>query len=451
MKIVKLLQYCAVFLCIVMLGACGQKTVPVENVTKIAEIADERNIKQSPMFFADKLPAKNTALLTQEEQERQYAKFKNNFVKIWKQTKPHKGNLSFFRSYVQVEYKKQGYAENLLRWSEKNYQALAQNAQYTSFPSMAKNGLVVSDTSLRLAPTDKPYFINPKRSGQAYPFDMFQNSTLRVGAAVKIFHVSSDNAWYYVEATNASGWVHREDLAFTTPEIEELWINANGYVAVTHDNVQVANTNFCETVNLGTVFPLIAEQAQGYIVAVPFQDIHGEAFIEHCFVAKNNAVKMPLVLTMDSVAQLSEQLMGNLYGWGGMYNNRDCSSTMQDLFTPFGIWLPRNSAQQAKAGQKIMLKNLSDSEKENTIRKMAIPFQTLIYLPGHIGLYVGQYDGKAVMLHNLWGIRIYETERFVVGKTVLTTLYAGKELQGFSKSLMSRVQSLTIVGKGNEL
>ena len=352
---------------------------------------------------------------------------------------------------MQVPAEKRGYAENLQRWSDKHYQALAHNAQYETFPSMARNGLVVSDAGLRLAPTDKPYFINPKRSGQAYPFDMFQNSTLRVGAAVKVFHVSYDNAWYYVEATNASGWVHREHIAFTTPEIEDLWVNAREYVAVTRDNVLVKNENFCEAVNLGSVLPLVSENGQDYVLAVPLQGLYGEAHLEHCYIEKKNAVKMPLFLTADKVAQLSEQLMGNVYGWGGMYNNRDCSSTLQDLFTPFGIWLPRNSSQQAKAGQRIMLTNLSEKEKEDRIRSLAIPFQTLLYLPGHIGLYLGQFDGKAVMLHNMWGIRIHEVERFVVGKTVITTLYPGKELQGYSSSLMSRVQSLTIVGRENEL
>lgn len=448
-KNLKLLHYAAVFLCILLLSACGQKNIPAEN--SAAKIADETKIKQSPVFFADKQASKNSALLTQEEQETQYAKFKQNFVKAWKQEKPYKGNLSYFRSYVQVEYSKRGYAENLQRWSDKNYQALAQNAQYEKFPSIARNGLVVSDASLRLAPTDKPYFINPKRPGQAYPFDIFQNSTLRVGAAVKVFHVSFDNAWYYVEATNASGWVHRENIAFTTPAIEEVWTNANDYVAITQDNALIKNDKYCEAVNLGTVFPLIAEQSGGYIVAVPLKSAYGEALLEHCFVAKKNAAKMPLALTIQKVAQLSEPLMGNLYGWGGMYNDRDCSSTMQDLFTPFGIWLPRNSAQQAKAGQQIMLKNLSDKEKEAKIKTMAVPFQTLLYLPGHIGLYVGQQDGRAVMLHNMWGIRVHENGRFIVGKTVITTLYAGKELKGFNKSLMSRIQSLTIVGKGNEL
>ncbi len=448
MKKNSIVQFGLVFLCVLLLTACGQKQISVNTVTRIA---DEAKIRQSPAFFADKLPAKEQVLLSQEEQQKQYEKFKKNFVNIWKQTKPFKGNLAYFRSYVQVPAEKRGYAENLQRWSDKHYQALAHNAQYETFPSMARNGLVVSDAGLRLAPTDKPYFINPKRSGQAYPFDMFQNSTLRVGAAVKVFHVSYDNAWYYVEATNASGWVHREHIAFTTPEIEDLWVNAREYVAVTRDNVLVKNENFCEAVNLGSVLPLVSENGQDYVLAVPLQGLYGEAHLEHCYIEKKNAVKMPLFLTADKVAQLSEQLMGNVYGWGGMYNNRDCSSTLQDLFTPFGIWLPRNSSQQAKAGQRIMLTNLSEKEKEDRIRSLAIPFQTLLYLPGHIGLYLGQFDGKAVMLHNMWGIRIHEVERFVVGKTVITTLYPGKELQGYSSSLMSRVQSLTIVGRENEL
>ena len=54
------------------------------------------------------------------------------------------------------------------------------------------------------------------------------------------------------------------------------------------------------------------------------------------------------------------------------------------------------------------------------------------------------------MLHNMWGIRIDEFGRFIVGKTVITTLYAGEDLEGFDSSLMSRVQSLTILGKDDE-
>lgn len=432
------------FFCILALSACGQKKIPVDSVDSVV---DEQRILQSAVYFADMLPFGERNLLDYKEQQNQYALFKKRFLQAWNQLKPYKGNLPYFRSYVQVSPEKRGFSENLHRWTDKQYQKLAYNAQYEYFPSMAKNALIVKDTALRLAPTDKPYFINPKRPGQAYPFDMFQNSTLRAGSAAKVFHVSYDNAWYYVEATNASGWVQKEHLAFTTQEIETLWKQSADFAAVTKDGSLVKNDRVKEAVNLGSVFPIISESPYGYTVAVPFRSLYGEARIEHCYISKDSAVKMPLPLKADTVAEFAEPLLGNLYGWGGMYNNRDCSSTLQDLFTPFGIWLPRNSAQQAKAGMRLMLTNLSDEEKEERIRVQAVPFQTFIYLPGHIGLYVGQYEGKAVMLHNMWGVRINEYGRFVVGKTVITTLYPGEELEGFSNSLMSRVQSLTVVGK----
>lgn len=432
------------FLCVAVLSACGTKKIAVDTVSVVA---DELNIVQSPKYFADRLPYGERTLLDYSEQQKQYAAFKKRFTAAWNQKSPYKGNLAYFRSYVQAAPEKRGFSENLHRWSDKNYYALAYNAQYEIFPSMAKNALIVKDTSLRLAPTDKPYFIDPKTPGQAYPFDMFQNSTLRAGSSAKVFHVSYDNAWYYVEAVNASGWVQKEHIAFTDAETEKLWKNADDYVAVVKDNTLVKNSVVTEAVNLGSVFPLIAESSYGYTVAVPFRDFYGEVRVERCYVAKERAVKMPVPLKADTVAEFSEQLMGNLYGWGGMYNNRDCSSTLQDLFTPFGIWLPRNSAQQAKAGYRIMLGDISDEEKEAIIRVQAIPFQTLIYLPGHIGLYLGQLDGKAVMLHNMWGVRIEEFGRFVVGKTVITTLYPGDELEGVAGSLMARVQSLTVVGK----
>lgn len=442
-SIQKSVQIFLVLFCIT-LSACGPKKIPADSADSVA---DEQRILQSARYFADMLPFGERILLDYKEQQSQYALFKKRFVQAWNQNRPYKGNLPYFRSYVQVSAEKRGFSENLHRWSDKHYQALADNAQYKIFPSMAKNALIVKDTALRLAPTDKPYFINPKRPGQAYPFDMFQNSTLRTGAAAKVFHVSRDNAWYYVEAANASGWVQKEHIAFTSAETESVWKNSADYVAVTKDGSLVTNDKMKEAVNLGSVFPLVSETRYGYVVAVPFRNLYGEAWLEHCFVSKDNAAKMPLPLKADSVAELAEPLMGNLYGWGGMYNNRDCSSTLQDLFAPFGIWLPRNSAQQAKAGMRLMLTDLSDRGKEEYIREHAIPFQTFIYLPGHIGLYVGQYEGKAVMLHNMWGVRINEFGRFVVGKTVITTLYPGEELEGFSSSLMSRVQSITIVGK----
>ena len=73
----------------------------------------------------------------------------------------------------------------------------------------------------------------------------------------KVFHVSYDGLWYYVEAANASGWVMAEHLAFTNEEIENTWKNAQDFVAILDDNSIIKNENIRVAVNLGSVFPLI--------------------------------------------------------------------------------------------------------------------------------------------------------------------------------------------------
>ena len=99
---------------------------------------------------------------------------------------------------------------------------------------------------------------------------------------------------------------------------------------------------------------------------------------------------MPLPLTARAVAGLADAMTGQLYGWGGMFENRDCSSTLRDLFLPFGFWLPRNSVQQARqGGQFISLNGLTPDAKLETIRTRGVPFASLVWLPGHIGLYLG--------------------------------------------------------------
>ena len=43
------------------------------------------------------------------------------------------------------------------------------------------------------------------------------------------------------------------------------------------------------------------------------------------------------------------------YGYGGLYDNRDCSAMTRDLFAPFGLYLPRNSSEQARGGKVVPL------------------------------------------------------------------------------------------------
>jgi hypothetical protein len=133
-----------------------------------------------------------------------------------------------------------------------------------------------------------------------------------------------------------------------------------------------------------------------------------------------------------------DQLLGEPYGWGGSHGARDCSATTRDYFALFGVWLPRNSADQSVTGAAVSLKNIPAAERPRAIVEYGVPFATLIHMPGHIMLYLGVYDGEPVVMHNAWGVRVNvgsgKIGRAVIGRAVVSSLRIGEEINGRPKS-----------------
>jgi cell wall-associated NlpC family hydrolase len=136
-------------------------------------------------------------------------------------------------------------------------------------------------------------------------------------------------------------------------------------------------------------------------------------------------------------------MMGEQYGWGGEDGRRDCSSMTKDYFSVFGVWLPRNSGDQARSGALIPLGNTPPGGRPGVIVSGGVPYATLIHMPGHIMLYAGLYDGAPVVFHNTWGVRV-KSGRAVVGKAVVSGLRLGEELPGKAPDslLIDRIDSL---------
>lgn len=104
----------------------------------------------------------------------------------------------------------------------------------------------------------------------------------------------------------------------------------------------------------------------------------------------------------------------------------------------FGLWLPRNSKDQAGAGRWVPLDALERREKENRILAQGKPLLTLLYMPGHVMLYLGPNPatGRPAAFHAMWGlrtIRLFENTsgRRVIGRTVVTSLEPGREFFPF--------------------
>ena len=91
-------------------------------------------------------------------------------------------------------------------------------------------------------------------------------------------------------------------------------------------------------------------------------------------------------------------------------------------------------------------------KNEKRLINEGIPFLTLVRIPGHIMLYVGSYEGRAALLHTIWGLRTRDLwgkqGRWVVGETVITTLEPGMERSSLSlgiSNLRNRVESMNIL------
>jgi hypothetical protein len=209
----------------------------------------------------------------------------------------------------------------------------------------------------------------------------------------------------------------------------------NNYAVTIKDNLYIREQKYKSIVKLGTIFP-INGKSKRYMMAV--KDKKGYAKIHFVKADKKWIIaKKPIAFTPSNVAYISKQLVGEPYGWGGKMTARDCSSLTKDFFAPFGIFLGRNSKEQVSDGKRVVrIRGLSLKKKKRVILKRAKPFRSLLYVGGHITLYVGERKGEPIILHNYWGARLNNRKKRVFGRAILTTTQIGKERKDIKKRAM---------------
>lgn len=345
------------------------------------------------------------------------------------------------------------YGENRLARPEVWLSGLEAGAGLAAWPNRNDFAVTVRRTDLRLLPTDKPAFEDFRSAGGGYPFDMVQQTAIPPGTPLRILHSSVDGDWLYVESPVAAGWLRPSDAATVDPAFIWQW-NTGRTAAVLAEDVPVrtADGRFRFRAPFGAVLPLLRRSGQGLHVLVPVADGNGAASVVEALLSAETAAERPVPLTTGRLAASVNAMLGQAYGWGGLFGNRDCSAALQDLFMPFGILLPRHSSAQAAAGDSIIdLSRMTPEEKERVILRHGIPFLTLIHLKGHIMLYVGPYGGRACVFHNLWAVRTRDERgaegRHVVGRAVITTLSPGRWVLNADPEadLLKRVDRMTLL------
>ncbi len=405
--------------------ACSYKNRP---------ILDTQKYSQNPSSYTKnlKIPNLNQNILAK--------KFKKNYFKIWDLEK-----LSFTKeeaTWGNIYLKKEIYLENRFKASKKWFKSQIENSNFKNYNQVLQKAILTKNSDFKVFPTKNRMFYNPNRAGEGYPFDYNQNSRVKINTPILISHYSKDKAWAFVQSNSILGWIRADNFLIVDKKIQKEFRGKELYVVV-KEGFEVFDKNLLEELKVGTFFP---KKDNKFLLAT-------NRGLKEVSISDYKIKKFPIKFNSKNIESLSKEFIGELYGWGGINNYRDCSSFTQDFFSPFGIYLKRNSKSQTQLHKYINLSKLSTKKKKEHILKNSIPFLTLIYLKGHIMLYIGEKNNEPLVMHNVWGVRTFdiwgESSRNIIGKTVITTLKPGVELFNAdkSKTILERIRGIVLLNK----
>jgi phenylpyruvate tautomerase PptA (4-oxalocrotonate tautomerase family) len=427
--------------CIIVLSGCNasKKLDPQPPVQPPQEL---QHISQDVYQYIDNFKDTNVTI-DQESYEKQY-------FKVWNLAENELSKKDAMWGFQTFKFGK-SYGENLQPLPKDFFSQALENANFQNYNTLHQNAVSLYELNIRVFPTEKPLLHDPQLAGEGFPFDYLQNSTIHANKPLLVTHYSKDKEWVHVVSSFAFGWVRTREIAFLEKNHTNLWQKAQQAVVI-KEGVAIYSKSgeYLFRSRLGMMFALISEDETSYtILTLSHYKLHEPLFME-AVVSKDILHKGIVPLRKNNIAAMIQEIQHSHYGWGGIYNERDCSSTLRDFFAPFGIWLPRNSYKQSLVGEVISLEGMSAEQKIATIKTKGIPFKTLLYKRGHILLYVGVKNDKIIVFQNLWGIKTIKNNkegREIVGKTIFSTLELGSNLKYYDKnsSILTKLKSFNII------
>ncbi|MGX3010202.1 SH3 domain-containing protein [Helicobacter sp. 23-1044] len=422
------------------------KEISADSAPQIAESTNAESKADSAKIAESK---------AQSELKKQYLK---KHFSVWSEEYPTPKRDDIFWA----ANTKKGFDETKRAINEAFFDALIKSMNIASYPSMRKKAIMVKTTNMRALPTNKPRF--SKNDG--FPFDRWQNSLIFAYTPILVLHSTENKEWFLVQSSFVAGWVKADEVAFMgTKEIREMQ-NAE-FLLPMRDNIALHHKGqFLQNAFIGMLLQkgeITITSRQNKKIKKPQiiaykRDLNGNALKVKVDFEAGDFVAFPLPFSEVNIAKMITAIGAQNYGWGGMYDNRDCSSFIRDVFANVGIWLPRNSKAQVLHGQITQGSQYLDLPKDNDaklafIAKFAKPFRTIIWLKGHIMLYVGAVDGTPIVAHQVWGIS-GEAGSEILGGVSITTLTPQIDINspnfsdeggGKKRSLLDRIEAINII------
>jgi len=330
------------------------------------------------------------------------------------------------------------------------YQEYVTNLALESIPEKVtiRFALVVNRSDMRTYPTQDQFY----RRRENQNLDRFQENGLFPGDALAVLHLSEDGNWAFVQSYNYAAWVKCENFAIGDRSDIQQYKNSSRFLVVTGDKVW---TSFNPEIpalseiqlDMGIRLPLadpdsIKSNLYGqnpytsHTVVLPVRNPEGHLELRQALIARNQDVSRGFIpFTRENIIRQAFKFLGERYGWGHSNNARDCTGFVMEIYKSFGIYMPRNTGQQgaAEIGENTRFSEHSTPE-EKLLALGNMDVGDLIYVPGHVLMYIGDVDGEPYVIHDVWLFRYtddngdyYEGTLNSVAVTPLIPLYGTKD------------------------
>jgi cell wall-associated NlpC family hydrolase len=143
-----------------------------------------------------------------------------------------------------------------------------------------------------------------------------------------------------------------------------------------------------------------------HVIELPVRHADGSLGFSPALIQKNaDTAADYLPLTPRNLITQAFKFLGERYGWGHAYDGRDCSGFVAEVYRAMGVDMPRNTSRQAisPALAKQVFSKASTHE-ERLRAAQALQLGDLIYIPGHVMLALGQWQGQPWVIHDVLGM-----------------------------------------------
>ncbi len=297
-------------------------------------------------------------------------------------------------------------------------------------------GILVRKQNLRAFPTDTVFAPSPDK----IDMDRFQLTSLSANNPVAVLHKSSDDKWAYVQSTIYRGWLKSNSIALVKNrnEIFDL-LNTDRFLVVSGNRVETEPNPFIPEISniqyqMGDILPLAApgeipdsippgnhqaQSAEGsYVIKIPVRDEGGYFQVKLALIARRNDLHEGyLPYTRASLISQTFKMLGERYGWGGLFDRRDCSRFIMDIYRSVGVILPRDAGAQEEgtAGEFIRFSG-SINEREELLNRLEAGDP--LYMKGHVMVYLGRVGDRYYVIHDGAGYAVRDRSGEVKPVTV---------------------------------